>query len=213
MSTFSVSLQQLEQAIVEEEGGTSSVGYGVNNPGDLELGDQGYGVTTAQGGNQITNFPSLEAGYQALQNMLNKDVSGQSSIYNPNETLADYMTTFTGGNTNAGNTVASQLGVSPSTPISSFGQTPSTQPSTGISSGTLQAWESALGMPAGVVAQTGMAAQAANNSGFTLPSVTDIVAIFAGLVLLAGAVFGFRQLTTTIVEGVKTGATTAEVAA
>jgi hypothetical protein len=40
--------------------------------------------------------------------------------------------------------------------------------------------------------------------------IADAVGILAGLVLLAGAVFGFRQITTTVVTGVKKGA---EVAA
>lgn len=39
-----------------------------------------------------------------------------------------------------------------------------------------------------------------------LPSVVDIVAIIVGLVLLAGAVFGFRNVTSTVVQTTRKGA-------
>jgi hypothetical protein len=41
---------------------------------------------------------------------------------------------------------------------------------------------------------------------FHLPSLTDVVVILAGIVLLAGAVFGFKSIQTTVVSGVRKGA-------
>lgn len=50
----------------------------------------------------------------------------------------------------------------------------------------------------------------ASNPGATFPSIIDIVAVVAGLVLLAGAVFGFDSVRETVIQTAKKGA---EVAA
>lgn len=203
-----MSLNSLAQAIAQEEQGlvngslnSNTVGMSANNPLNLEMGDIGYGTATAAGGQQLTIFASLQDGWDAATNMLNKDVSGNSSIYSPNMTLQEYMNTFTGGNQNAGNTVASILNVPSSTPISSFGNAvQSTQPSSTASttttapsnsSSTPSGWWDTL---KGYLPGTGA------------PGVTDIVAIIAGLVLISGMVFGFRQLAVTVQQGVKSGA-------
>ena len=56
-----------------------------NNPGDLELGDVGYGVMQASGGNRITVFASASLlGWAALENQdFEKIFSGRSKPYSP----------------------------------------------------------------------------------------------------------------------------------
>jgi hypothetical protein len=78
-----------------------------NNPGALE---------DAQGNH--LDFGSPEAGFQALLDKLTFDASGQSKVYNPDMSLQDFETTYTGGDTKAGGTLSKLLGVSPSTPLS-----------------------------------------------------------------------------------------------
>ena len=111
------------QAIAQAEGFNvpGSIPQTANNPGDLEVGDIGFG-TLGQG---ITKFGSLDDGWTALANQINIIVSGQSSYYSPNATLAQVGATYSGGDPNWANNVASVLGVSVNTPFASLtGGTP-----------------------------------------------------------------------------------------
>lgn len=106
MSSFGGGAYALANAIAFNEG------YGIedaipttsNNPGDLELGDIGYGTTGA-----ITNFPSFSAGYTALLNQAQKMISGGSSVYSPTESIAQAAATYTGNGPNATQNWLSQL--------------------------------------------------------------------------------------------------------
>ena len=85
-----------------------------NNPGDLELGNIGYGVTKAAAGQQITNFPTLQAGQAALENQINLITTGQSTAgYNPSMSIAQVGQLYSGGSSNWANNVATALGVTP----------------------------------------------------------------------------------------------------
>jgi hypothetical protein len=191
-------VESLAQAIAQEEGNNGQGFANTNNPGNLELGDIGYGTATAAGGQQITIFQSFQDGFAALVNMLQKDLSGNSSVYSPSMNLQQYMQTYTGGNTNAGNTVASILGVSPYMPLTSVGQSAVTVPPQSTSS---------VGSSIGSSLASGLLGPlAAFLPGSGMPGIVDIVAIIGGLILIAGMVFGFRNVSTTIVKGVKTGA-------
>ncbi len=108
----------LMQAIAQAEGFyvAGSIPQTANNPGDLEVGDVGYG-TLGQG---ITVFGSVNDGWEALANQINLIVSGQSSNYSPTETLAQVGATYSGGDPNWANNVASILGVSVNTPFASL---------------------------------------------------------------------------------------------
>jgi hypothetical protein len=103
-------------------------GYGVpgtvptvaNNPGDLELGDIGYGVTVAAGGEKITNFPDAASGYAALESQINKIATGTSSAgYQPGWSISQVGNLYSGGSSAWASNVASTLGVSPDTPFAS----------------------------------------------------------------------------------------------
>lgn len=75
----------LASAIASAEGfgPTNNIPTIANNPGDLELGNIGYGTTAAAGGNAITNFGTLADGWAALQNQINLIASGQSRRVTP----------------------------------------------------------------------------------------------------------------------------------
>ena len=91
-----------------------------NNPGDLELGNIGSGVTIAAGGQQITNFPTLEAGEAALENQVNLIATGTSKAgYSPSMSIAQVGQLYSGGSSNWANNVAAALGVDPSTNFAS----------------------------------------------------------------------------------------------
>lgn len=189
----------LAQAIAREE----NVAPSYNNPG---------GINDANG---IITYPTQQAGQSALENLLTNALSGTSQNYSPNESIQDFENTYTGGDPNAGNNVASFLGVSPSTPINSFGDVVSAQQNSASAPSTYA--QALAGIQNGILGPQGTNLYPQGSAttpnlfgsklgGYTIPSVTDIVAILAGLVLLGGAVFGFKQLSTTVVTGVKKGA-------
>lgn len=215
MSTTGISFDAFANAIANEENIASGL-QSSNNPYALEMGDVGFGTSQAAGGNQLTNFGSLQDAYNALLNMFTKDVNGQSSVYNPNMSISQYMTTYTGGNQNAGNTVANILGVNPSTPISAIGTTPSsgigsvfnpatgtaTNPVTGTALGTASQSSLLSFLPSWAQTLFGGSATGQQES---VSLVYDVVAVVVGLVLIAGAVFGFKSLGNTVVQGVQKG--------
>lgn len=122
---------QLAQAIAKEEGfyaagASQNIPQRANNPLDLELGDQGYGTLSAAGGQKITVFPTLAAGWAAAVSQLTKDIAG-TKLYPAGESISQFMQMFTSGSntstsagTNAGNQVANNLGVPSSTPVSDY---------------------------------------------------------------------------------------------
>jgi hypothetical protein len=111
-------LSPLGQAIATAEGAPPST----NNPGDLELGDIGFGTYTAAGGQLITNFPTLAAGQTALENQINLIASGASKAgYTPSMSIAQVGNLYTGSSSGAwANNVASALGITPDTNFASL---------------------------------------------------------------------------------------------
>jgi hypothetical protein len=109
------SVSGLAAAITQAETGGNIVG---NNPGNLELGDIGYGTRTAAGGQQLTIFPTLAAGQQALENQIQSIISG-SSLYPAGASIAQVADIYVTGQAGSGggaawaNNVANYLGVSP----------------------------------------------------------------------------------------------------
>jgi hypothetical protein len=113
----------LADAIANAEGANvaGSIPARANNPGDLELGDIGYGTITAAGGQKITVFPSLSAGMAALENQIALIASGQSKAgYPANGSIADVAAVYTGGSGSSwAQNVASALGLTPEASFSS----------------------------------------------------------------------------------------------
>jgi hypothetical protein len=106
-------------ATAEGYGKLGAIPTVANNPGDLEIGDIGYGVSIAAGGQKITNFGSADQGWSALQNQIYKITTGTSSAgYLPGMSIAEVGQLYSGGSTAWANNVASSLGVTPDTPFS-----------------------------------------------------------------------------------------------
>lgn len=105
-----------------------------NNPGDLAIGDIGYGV---MGSANITKFPDVATGYQALQNQINLIASGQSKAgYPANATIAQVSNIYSGSTSGQwGNNVATILGVTPDTPFAAVASGSASAPGVLASSG------------------------------------------------------------------------------
>lgn len=184
-----LNLDEFGSAIANAEG------YGVpgaipteaNNPGDLALGDIGYGTL----GNNITVFPSASAGADALTNQENLISNGESANYSSGESIADMGTTYagaSGGSTWAAN-VAKFLGVSPNTPI-----------------GSLLA---GAAMQTAGLNPSNQYLTAAGVAGGTSSPITNIVFVVLGIMLIGIGAFSFKG-TQTIIQ---TAGNVAKVAA
>lgn len=89
-----------------------------NNPGDLKIGDVGYGTQP----NGITNFADPEAGFAALNHQVQLIQSGNSTVgYTPDMSINEVAQLYTGGDNPTGwaDTVAKAAGT---TPTSNFAQ-------------------------------------------------------------------------------------------
>lgn len=162
-------------------------------------------------GNPV-QYQSKQAGLDALQTQLQYDASGASKIYSPDMTLQDFETTYTGGNTQAGNTFSEMLGVPSSTTLAQLSdQNLYPMPAIGGQPGmTIPGSDTSIDIntPQGTVTLTGPngSKTADASGGFGLTSIgANVVGIILGLVLIAGAVFSFdqiRDLTKSTLKGV-----------
>lgn len=108
-------VQAIANAIATAEGGLTpgTFPYRTNNPCDIFVGGSTAG------------YPSMDAGWAACDNQINLMLSGQSSVYTPNESISDIAASYapaSAGNvpSNWANIVASQLGLSPSQPLTAY---------------------------------------------------------------------------------------------
>ncbi len=89
-----------------------------NNPGDLKLGNLGYGEISGK-----TVFPDPSAGWRALYNQVRKILTNRSTAgYSTDQTFLDVAKLYTGGD-NAGpwaNTVARNVGLSPGNTVQDY---------------------------------------------------------------------------------------------
>lgn len=181
---MSTSIYDLFSAMSQNEG------YGL--PGAIPtLNNNPLDITS---GGTVVSFPSSLAGARAGLAKLQYDLSGQSSVYSPNQTLSDFMNTWTGGNPNAANNVASILGVPTSTLMSTIAGSGSSPASGGIGGDPFlnQLWMQGIAQH-----------KSAGNVGSNV--VEDGVAILVGLVLIAGAIFGFRNMGSVTVNTIRKG--------
>lgn len=159
-----------------------------NNPGNLELGNIGYGTITAGGGNQITVFPSETSGWAALDNQLNKIGAGKSSVYTPDMSLSQFGTTYSGGNPNYGSNLASMLGVSPSTPVGD------------VINGTQQSKSSTLRDLYNQYLNPNPVGTPEPAGGGSGSYSARLIVLIIGLLLIAAGLFSFHQ-TQIVVQG------------
>ena len=71
---------------------TGSLAQRANNPGNLKLGDRGFGAIDGK-----TKFATLADGWRALANQIELIASGKSAFYRPDMTFAQIARIYTGG--------------------------------------------------------------------------------------------------------------------
>jgi hypothetical protein len=118
--TISKLIPSFAYAIAKAEGFfiKGSVPARINNPGDLKLGDIGFGALL----NGITIYPSFAQGVEALYNELNLILTNTSSEYNTSMNFAQMAFIWSGNDNPVGwsDTVAKSLNVFVDTTIQSW---------------------------------------------------------------------------------------------
>lgn len=203
---MSAGANALAQAIAQSESANGQGFPGSNNPGNLKLGDIGYGTVD----NGITVFPSLSAGVAALQQQAAGMLNGSSSLYSPNMTVAQAANLYSGGDPNAANNWASYLGVSPNDPLSTLNAgSADTNGITNYSyggSGNSLSLGSVAGNPLQTAPQTGSpsgtgasgnpasTSSSGSGSGASLGIISSRLAAFIiGMILILAGVYSFKQ--------------------
>ena len=196
---FAQPQSSLSSAISQAEG------YGVpgaiptlaNNPGDLALGDLGYGTMGSAG---ITVFPTQAAGLSALDSQLGLIQSGGSNVYNPNMSLAQMGALWSGGNPAWASNVAKALGVSPTASVGSVMASPTS--STPASGGFWSTFAQGMN-PFSQLNRKGWSMLGAAIPAGSKASAVDIprvVTIIAGLLLIGAGAFGLKGSQTIIMR-------------
>jgi hypothetical protein len=123
-------VQAIANAIATAEGGLTpgTFPYRTNNPCDIFVGGNTSGYAT------------MDAGWAACDNQIQLMLSGQSSVYTPDESIFDIAASYapaSAGNvpSNWANIVASQLGLSPSDPLTAYSGGAAAQPSSDSTTG------------------------------------------------------------------------------
>jgi hypothetical protein len=226
MSTSLPNLQSLANAIAQQEGygAGNNIPTVANNPGSLELGDQGYGTLSAAGGQQITVFGSIEDGYNALLNQLSLAVNGQSANYSPNATLSQFGTTYSGGNTSYGNSLAQIMGVAPSTTLAQLAGGTTTSGGAGATQSTTPVSATGTNANASLMAMLGTFLNKLLSRYNPIATAGDnierAVVFLLGVILFAAGLFAFKttqtviqNTTTAVKKGAQVAAKGAQVAA
>ncbi len=117
--TIQAAADALAQAIARAEGYfvPGSLPARINNPGDLELGDRGNGVTNGK-----THYPSPFAGWEALRSETTMILAGKSHYIKPSMPLSQVAEVYT-GHDNApawADIVAKAIGITPDATLQSF---------------------------------------------------------------------------------------------
>lgn len=170
MGGFSIS--DFSNAIGHAEGyGTpGAIPTRANNPGDLALGDIGYGTL----GKGITIFPTPDAGSAALDKQVSMMADGSSKNYSPLESISQIGATYAAGDPAWSKNVAKLLGVDPS---STLGSLISGAAGTMIPQGSTDSKTGVMG----------------------LPTWSRLASFVVGLIFVAAGVMMFKT-TSTIIE-------------
>lgn len=203
MSLFST---PFGQAIANAEGfgKENAIPTRANNPGDLAIGDLGYGTL----GSGITIFPSLEAGVQALENQVAR-MTGQksSSVYNPDMSIAQAGSLYANGDPSWAANVAKYLGLSPTDTLATAGK------SVGLGNDSAVPWSemSPAQMQQAVLAGAGSATtgtqdKAGSFAGIGLARISTVI---MGLITVGSGLMMFKPVRDVSIEfgkGVAKGA-------
>lgn len=125
-------VQAIATAFATAEGGLTpgTFPYRTNNPCDIFVGGNTAGYAT------------MDAGWNACYNQIELMLSGQSSVYTPDESISDiaasYAPASAGNNPTAwANNVAAALGISPSDPLTAVGSSTTAGSSSDSTAGLL----------------------------------------------------------------------------
>lgn len=194
-------LQELANAIAGAEGygKAGAIPTRANNPGDLALGNIGYGTM----GNNITVFPNAAAGNDALVNQLTKIQNGTSKNYTSDMTIAQIGQVWSGGDPNWAKNVAAKSGASTNSTFSDLLNSPGD-----FLGGILDGAKMAIGD------MNPVTKVAADNAGSgSLLDIGRWVSIVLGLILIGAGVMAFKQTSVIISQGAKLAVKGAELAA
>lgn len=110
---------RLAKAIAHAEGygPLNNLPTRINNPGDMELGDLGYGVQAGK-----TIFRELDAGWEHLYFEVWLMLNGKSHVYSPNLSLIEIAAKYTGNDNAAAwaSIVAQDIGISVNDQLKQF---------------------------------------------------------------------------------------------
>jgi hypothetical protein len=196
MASGSSALDAIAQAIAQNEGYNvqGSLPNRLNNPGDL----------TSNG--QLLSYDTPASGWSALVSKLQNIFSGNSKVYSPNMTLNQFTDVYTNNDPNAANNIASNLGVNPSDTLQQIYN--KLLNGTQSFSDTMQGAANKLNDTLQKGAQDAVNIGMFNGDPFSVSSsiVVRAIAVVAGLLLIAGAIWGFDNLRDTAVSTAKKGA-------
>lgn len=95
-----------------------SLPYKLNNPGDLKKPALGADSLPTWKDTGLIVFPSEEMGWAALRHQIELMLNGDSTVYDPSDTLLRVANKYADGDLAWGRRVASALGIDPSTTLS-----------------------------------------------------------------------------------------------
>ena len=119
LTAFGPKVQAIAEAIAHAEGFgvAGALPTRAHNPGDLKLGDIGFGAINGK-----TVFSSDNDGWNALRKQIQLMISGESSYYQPTDTWRAIANTWVGTSdyVNWMNTVTGDLGVDPDSTLGDY---------------------------------------------------------------------------------------------
>lgn len=124
LGELDVKVSSIAEAIATAEGYYAPGGYDghslpykLNNPGDLKKPALGADSLPTWKDTGLVVFPNQEMGWAALRHQIELMLNGDSTVYDPSDTLLLVASKYADGDLGWGRRVASALGVDPSTTL------------------------------------------------------------------------------------------------
>lgn len=148
-----------------------SLPYKLNNPGSLKKPALGADSLPTWKDTGLIVFPSEEAGWAALQHQIELMLNGDSTVYDPSDTLLLVANKYADGDLAWGRRVASVLGVAPTSTLSEIAEKFPTAPPGKITAQTSRNQNENVNgaRPLGLPARAGIA-----RGGVEVPSAAEM---------------------------------------
>ena len=206
-------LQTLQTAIGQEEtaGGSAGVGVSLNNPGALKYAAWESSLGATPGANGFAHFPTLDAGWEGLQTLIQNYIAGGASI---SSMMNAYAPVNDGNSTTPMRiqSLSALTGLNPNTPIiqqvPAASTTSTVLPGSVLSSGVADATVDNSGTSA--LSQVAVSPTNWVVRGATF--VGGVVALIFGLSMLKQTQVIVQPVIDAAKDSIKTAATTAAVA-